>query len=164
MYLLLLSVIAALAGIGQTDSIAEPPYKRFPTIPPAKLLLTDSISYFTKEKLPKKKAVMLILFSPDCDHCQHETEEIIRRIDDFKKVQIVMATTLPFDKMTEYYKKYNLNRFPNIVVGKDVGYMLPTFYNVRNLPFLAFYNSKKELISVFEGALPIEKILEELKK
>lgn len=107
---------------------------------------------------------MLMLFSPDCDYCQHETEEIIRHIDDFKKVQIIMATTLPFEKMADYYKKYDLSRFPNIVVGKDVGYMLPSFYNIRNLPFLAFYNSKKELISVFEGALPIEKALEELKK
>lgn len=163
-YLLLVSVVASLAGIGQVDSITEPPYKRFPSVPPVKLLLTDSVSYFTKEDLQKRKAVMIMLFSPDCDHCQHETEEIIRRIDDFKKVQIIMATTFPFDKMAGYYKKYTLNRFSNIVVGKDVGYMLPIFYNVRNLPFFAFYNSKKDLISVFEGALPVEKVLEELKK
>lgn len=91
-----------LSGAGQVDSVAAPPYKRFPTVPPLKLLLTDSVSYFTKETLQKKKAVMLMLFSPDCDYCQHETEEIIRHIDDFKKVQIVMATTLPFEKMADY--------------------------------------------------------------
>jgi hypothetical protein len=54
-YLLLVSVVVSLVGIGQVDSITEPPYKRFPSVPPVKLLLTDSISYFTKEDLQKKK-------------------------------------------------------------------------------------------------------------
>jgi hypothetical protein len=128
------------------------------------LLLTDSSRYFTKDDLAKKKAVMIMLFSPDCEHCQHKTEEIIKHIDAFEKVQILMSTTLPFDKMVEFYNKYDLKRFDNIIMGKDINYLLPTFYDIRNLPFLAFYNKKKELISVFEGALAIEKIIEETKK
>lgn len=105
-----------------------------------------------------------MLFSPDCDHCQHKTEEIISHIDAFEKVQIIMSTNLPFDKMLDFYNKYDLKRFDNIVVGRDVNFMLPVFYDIHNLPFLAFYNKKKELISVFEGAMPLEKMLEELKK
>jgi thioredoxin-related protein len=152
------------AGFTQNDSLPEAPYKRFPAAPPFKLLLTDSSTYFTKDGLAKKKAIMIMLFSPDCEHCQHKTEEIIKHIDAFEKVQIVMSTTLPFDKMLAYYNKYDLKRFDNIIMGKDISYLLPTFYNIRNLPFLAFYNKKKELISVFEGALPIEKIIEEIRK
>lgn len=152
------------AGFTQNDSLPEAPYKRFPTPPPFKLLLTDSATYFTKDGLAKKKAVMIMLFSPDCEHCQHKTEEIIQHIDAFEKVQIVMSTTFPFDKMVGFYNKYDLKRFDNIIMGKDINYLLPTFYNIRNLPFLAFYNKKKELISVFEGALPIEKIIEETRK
>jgi hypothetical protein len=148
----------------QTEMPKEAPYKRFPSVPPMKLLLTDSSTYFTKEDIAKKKAVMIMLFSPDCDHCQHKTEEIIQHIDAFEKVQIIMSTNLTFDKMVEFYKKYDLKRFDNIVVGRDINFMLPVFYNIRNLPFLAFYNKKKELISVFEGAMPLEKMLEELKK
>ncbi len=161
---MLFSIVVSLTGIGQVDSIAEPPYKRFPSVPPFKLLLTDSSSHFTKDDLAKKKAVMFMLFSPDCDHCQHETEEIIKNITAFDKVQIVMSTTLPFDKMVDYYNKYDLKRFDNIIVGKDQAYFLPVFYDIHNLPFLAFYNKKKELISVFSGALPINKVAEELKK
>ena len=151
-------------GYTQPEPTVEAPYKRFPTVPPLKLLLTDSSTVFTKEDVAKKKAVMIMLFSPDCDHCQHKTEEIIRHIDAFAKVQIIMSTTLPFDKMLDFYVKYDLKRFDNILVGKDINYLLPPFYDIRNFPFLAFYNKKKELISVFEGAMPIEKIIEELKK
>jgi thiol-disulfide isomerase/thioredoxin len=151
-------------SIAQNDSVQLAPYKRFPTVPPFKLLLTDSSTSFTKEKLDKKKSVMIMLFSPDCDHCKHETEEIIKNIDAFKKAQIIMSTTMPFEKMATYYNHYDLKRFDNIVVGKDVSYLLPVFYDIRNLPFLAFYNKKKELISVFSGALPIDKVIEELDK
>jgi len=161
---LALSLGFYLAGFTQNDLLTEAPYKRFPTPPPFNLLLTDSTRYFTKDDLARKKAVMMMLFSPDCEHCKLKTEEIVKHIDAFEKVQIVMSTTLPFDKMLEFYNKYDLKRFDNIVMGKDISYLLPTFYNIRNLPFLAFYNKKKELISVFEGALSIEKIIEETRK
>ncbi len=162
---LLLLVLAAFSGLqAQQDTPVDPPYKRFPKNIPLRLLLTDSTTYFTGDDLDKKKAVMIMLFSPDCDHCKHETESIIEHIGSFSKVQIVMSTTQPFEKMVEFYNKYDLRRFPNIVVGKDTKYMLPSYYDIKNLPFLAFYNKKKELISGFEGALPIEKILEELAK
>ena len=105
-----------------------------------------------------------MLFSPDCDHCKHETEEIIKNIGNFKNTQLLMSTTREFDKMVEFYRHYQLDRFDNIIVGKDVNYMLPVFFSIRNLPFLAFYNKKKELISVFEGAMPIEKVVAELNK
>ena len=105
-----------------------------------------------------------MLFSPDCDHCKHETEDIIKNIDAFKKVQIIMSTTMPFDKMLRFYNNYDLKRFDNIIMGKDENYLLPVFYDIRNLPFLAFYNKKKELISVFSGALSINKVIEELEK
>ena len=162
-YLLVLVLSLSFGAFSQTDS-TEAPYKRFPNIPPFKLLLTDSSTYVTKDDLGKKKPVMIMLFSPDCDHCKHETEDIIKNIDAFKKVEIVMSTTNPFDKMVDFYNKYDLKRFDNIIVGKDVSYFFPVFYDIRSLPFLAFYNKKKELISVFSGALPVARVIEEIKK
>lgn len=155
--LFLLTVIAG-AAFAQADSI-QPPYKKFPTYPPVKLLLPDSVSYYTKTDLPKKTPVMLMLFNPQCEHCQHETEEIIKNIEKFKDIQIVMSTSMVFDSMMAFRAKYKLAQFDNITVAQDTHYFLPSFYMIRNLPFLAFYNKKKELISVFEGALPVERVL-----
>lgn len=161
---LLSALLFVLPSFSQTEVKPEPPYNRFPSVPPFKLLLTDSSTIFTKETLSNKKATMIMLFSPDCDHCQHETEQIIKHKNALEKVQIVMATIAPFDKMLAFYNRYDLKRFDNIIMGREINYVLPTFYNIRNFPFLAFYNKKKELISVFEGSMPIEKIVEELKK
>ena len=108
------------SSYSQQENVTLPPYKRFPTVPPLKLLLLDSTSYFTKNDLKKNKPVLIIVFNPDCEHCKHETEELIKNIDSLKNVQIVMATMMPFDLMKSFYEKYDLQRFKNITVGKDV--------------------------------------------
>lgn len=136
----------------------EPPYKRFPSLPPMQLLLGDSVRKFTKQDLPKKKAVLVMLFSPDCSHCQHTAEELPKFAKALKDVQVVMATVHSITQMNEFVRKYGLDKLPNVVVGKDLYFLLPPFYAVKNFPFLAFYNRKGALISVFEGSMPLEKV------
>ncbi len=157
------SFLLFFSSFSQKDT-AQLLYKRFPTVPPLRLLLTDSITTFTQKNLKKNQAVFVDLFSPDCDHCQKSTEEIIDHIAQFKDIQIVMATTLPFDKMKSFYEKNQLKRFPNIIVGQDRSLILPTFYDIKNFPFFAFYDKKGKLIDVFEGSLPINKVLEKFRK
>lgn len=147
----------------QADSI-QPPYKRYPIYPPVKLLLPDSSTYYNKEDLPKKSPVMLMLFSPTCEHCKHETKSMVDQIDKFKGITIVMATSMPFDSMMAFREKFGLARYKNIIVGHDTHYFLFSFFQNRNLPFMAFYNRKKELISAFEGGLPMEKAVLEFDK
>ncbi len=160
---LFLNLLVMQSAIAQSDSL-QPPYKRFPTYPPVKLLLPDSISFYTKADLPKKAAIMLMLFNPECEHCKQETEDLISKIDRFKNIQVVMATNTTFSRMLAFRETYQLAKYKNIIVAQDTHYFLPTFYMIRNLPFLAFYNRKKELISVFEGTLPMEKVLQEFEK
>jgi thioredoxin-related protein len=153
----------ACSVFAQIDSIL-PPYKKFPGFPPVKLLLPDSVTYFTRNDLPKKTAVMLMLFNPQCEHCQHETEELIKNIDKFKNIRIIMSTSMVFDSMLAFRIRYQLAQYKNILVVQDTHFFLFSFFNVHNLPFLAFYNKNKELISVFEGGLPVERILKEFEK
>jgi thiol-disulfide isomerase/thioredoxin len=147
----------------QQEDITLPPYKRFPTVPPLKLLLLDSASYFTKNDLKKNKPVLIIVFNPDCEHCKHETEEIIKNIDSLKNVQIVMATIMSFDMMKSFYEKYDLQRFQNIIVGKDVQYTLPSFYQMHFMPYLAMYNKKGNLLATFEGSMKMEDLIHTFK-
>ncbi len=143
----------------QSDSL-QPPYKRFPTPPPFKLQMLDSSSFFYKADLKKKTPLFIMVFSPDCDHCKHETEELIKNIDKFKKIQILMVTWQPFGEMKKFYEEYQLSRFSNIIVTRDQSFFLPPFFDIHNLPFLAFYDKQGKLISVFEGNLPMEKVAE----
>ena len=161
-FLFFVSCLISLSALAQVQP--DPPYKRFPTLPPLKLLLTDSVTIFTDKQLKKNQPVFIILFSPDCEHCQKETEELIDKIDSFQHIQIVMATFMPFDKMKEFYNNYKLNRFSNIIVGYDTQHMLPTYYRISYTPFLAFYDKKGNLIDGFQGALPLTKVLEHFRE
>ena len=154
-----LFVFVQISMLGFTQQ-TEPPYKRFPTAPPLKLLLTDSSTIFTDKELKKNTPLFFILFSPDCEHCQKETEELIDKIDSFKHIQIVMATFMPVEKMKTFYENYKLNRFPNITVGYDMQHILATYYRITYTPFLAFYDKKGNLIEGVQGALPLTKVLE----
>jgi peroxiredoxin len=158
----LILLVSSIVCFSQKET-PLPPYQRFPEFPPVKLLLADS-SYFTKESLEKKWPVLLMLFNPKCEHCQHETEEIIQHIDEFKNIRIVMATTQPFDSMKAFIQKYQLTRFSNITVGQDLQFFLPSFFQISNLPLIALYDKKKKLLKATEGSAPITAILEMLKE
>ena len=162
-YLLIIICFLLVTDIySQSDSI-PPPFKKFPNFPPVKLILPGNAT-FTKADLPKKKPVMLMVFSPMCEHCKLETEEMIKNIDKFKNSVIVMATMMPYDSMMSFRDKFKLADYDNIIVGQDTQFFLPVYYKISNLPFLAFYDKKGKLISIFEGSLPIEKAAEELHK
>lgn len=154
-------LVCCLTLHAQTDL---PPYKKVPYFPPVKLLLADSATWYKKDDLPQKKPVMLFYFNPECDHCQKQIEEIIKNIDRFANIHIVMATSQHFDKMKVFIERYHLANHKNIVMGFDPDFFLMHFYQVHSFPYLAFYNKWKELISAFDGGLPVEKILKEFEQ
>ena len=156
-------LVISLSGFSQVDSTL-PPYKKYPTVPPFQILLSDSSTMYTKAKLPQKKPVFVIVFSPECSHCQHDTEELIARKDELKDVQIVMITMHPLWMMNEFIEKYKLKELDNVVVGRDLYYIMPSFFDMHNLPFIALYDKNGDLVPGSERAGGIGGIIEMLKK
>ena len=145
------------------QNVTEPPYKRFPTLPPIQLLLGDSATKYTKENIPSKKPVLVLLFSPDCNHCQHTAEEMYNNRDALKGIHIVMSTVLSLYEMNSFMNKYKLNEMKNVVAGKDIYFLLPPFYAIKNFPYMAMYNKKGNLIMGFEGSMGIDKVIKVFK-
>lgn len=156
LFVVAFSLVPALA---QTGNTAIPPYKRFPTLPSIQILLSDSSTIYAKAQIPHQP-VLIIIFSPDCEHCQHETEELIAYKKQLKNVQIIMVTLEPLWKMKEFISKYKLKHYTNLVVGKDIYYILPSFYALDKIPYMAMYNKKGKLITTHEGTMPIKKVIE----
>lgn len=151
--------LLAIISFNKASSQQLAPYKQYKVPPSVRLLLPDNTGWELKAKMQKGKQLMIVVFSPDCDHCKHETEELVKNIDKFKNIQIVMATPLDLNKMNAFIKHYQLNKYPNITVGRDNAYALPVYYDIKNLPFHAFYNANKQLISGFEGQMSVASIL-----
>ena len=54
---------------------------------------------------------------------------------------------------------YRLFEHPNIKLGRDEKFFLAPFYKIRNLPYLALYDKKGNLITTFEGTQKVETIV-----
>jgi thiol-disulfide isomerase/thioredoxin len=151
--------LAAQAPEVKQDSAV---YLRFPTIPQFTVFKAPDSTAFSRENLQKKKPVVFFIFSPDCTHCQHETESLIKNIKKFKNIQIVMITYLPYDEMMKFYKVYNIGAYPQITMARDTKFFFPVFFKVQNLPSIFVYDKKGDFKKAFEGSVKIEDILEEL--
>jgi len=161
--LTLLAGLIMISNLFAQSTTVLPPYKKFKSFPPIKLLLADSSTHFTKANISKKDGILLMLFNPECSHCRAETDSILKYIHQFKNTRIIMATTMPFEQMITFIKEFKLNKYPSITVGRDEHFFLPVYFEISYLPFLAFYDKKKNLISVFEGNMKVNDILAELK-
>ena len=161
LFVSIFSILTALSAAAQTSAADSLPlYQRFPFIPPFKLDKASDSTRFVKDDLKKKTATLFILFSPDCEHCQHETKDLLANIDKFKKIQIVMATWLPYADMKKFYEEYKIADYPKITMARDAGFYLPPWFKVTSLPFLAMFNKKGDLITTMEGSVSMQKILE----
>jgi len=150
-FMLLIVVISFQVVSAQANDVNQPAYLRFPTIPPFKLLKVDSVHWLTKDDIKKNKDVLIMFFSPSCEHCKHQMQDMLADFNKFKDIEIVMATYQPFGEMKEFYSFYHLADHTNIKMGRDEGYILPPFYKMQNLPYLALYDKKGNYITHFEG-------------
>jgi AhpC/TSA family. len=154
-FLLIVLVFLARYGTAQQDTTA--PYKRFPTVPPISILQPDS-STLTKDKL-KHQPTIIMYFSPDCDHCQHQWEDMKKAMDKLKKFQIVMITHQPFEMMVDFYRKQGIANYSNVKMGRDTRFVLPPFYRIQSLPFMALYDRNGKLVTTFHGNVKVDKLV-----
>ena len=148
LFLVVICTFFGAAVFAQTKP-AEPAYKRIPTIPPFLLAQAKDSSFITKKDLKKKKPVIIMVFSPDCDHCIHATEDLVMNIQKFKNAQIILATSLSFESLQKFYKDLNLAAYSNIHVGYDSKRFLSSFYEVVSFPSIYLYDKKGNFKKAF---------------
>ena len=161
-HILLLSAIISSSAAAQTNTAVAgsdtlAPYQKTPYIPSFKIQTPDS-SWFSKSNLQPKKPTLILYFSPDCGHCQLETEELLSKMKEFNNLQIVMITSRPFEDMANFADHYKIKRFPAIKIGTDPARLVTRFYDVKFTPFSAFYNKKGTLVKVYEKGIDMEEL------
>ena len=136
------------------------PYMSDKTLPSFNLLLLDSTTIFNTKDIPAGKPVVLMYFSPDCEHCQHQTEAILKDMDSLRNVRFVLLTSLPFDKMRNFYAYYKLGDYKNITLGRDYEFFFSRHYGSQYVPYLAIYDRHKKLVKVFDGGTKVSTLIQ----
>lgn len=163
-YKVILSALLAIlivAGVKAQDSYDSlPPYTKDSTLPNFLLLRQDS-SWLSVAQLPKKTAVVITFFNPDCEHCQHEATQLAKSMNKLKKIEFIWATyAASFEEISDFANKYHLNDLPNVHFVKDVNYAIPSFYHLEMTPYMAAYNKKRQLVKTFPTGVSPQQLIE----
>jgi len=133
-------------------------------IPPFKMQLTNN-SFFNSQDIKKGVPVMLVYFSPTCEHCQDFTKHMLEKSEAFKKLQIIMVTYLPVADIKKFETDFQLEKYPNIKAGTEGNALqVPKFYDIRTFPFIALFNKQGVLQSTYRTVPPIDTLIGKVKK
>lgn len=155
-------LLVALSASAQPLSDTIPVYKRFPELPQFTIMRLPDSTRFTREDLPRKKPSIIMLFSPDCEHCKHAMHDLLAKYDEWKNAELVLVSSLDFEHIRKFYDDYQLSKYSNIVIGRDGSFYLGSFYKIRSYPSLYVYDKKQKLVTEFLGKINPDDLLKVL--
>lgn len=132
------------------------------TIPPFKMTLSNN-KVFNASELPKGKPLILIYFDPECDHCQKLMDELFKKINSFKKAELVLITFKNVSELAPFEKKHNISKYSNIKVGTEgTGFYLRNYYKLMIMPFTALYDKTGNFRFEYRKETPVDDLINRL--
>lgn len=137
-----------------------PPFtKKGAPLPPFRLEKMDG-KWLTNANLKVGKPVMVMIFSPECDHCEHMIDSMKAIADQFKTTQLLLVAEDRNRKyMDGFIKKTNIGSIPLFQnIGTNKGELIFSIYTYKILPQVNFYNTKHQLVKTFDGNYPFDSL------
>lgn len=129
-------------------------------MPAIDLISIDSSSHFSTETIAAGKPTILFAFEPWCPYCKAQTTSMLAQIKKLQEINIYMLCTSPYDQFKSFYKKYHLEKYPNIKAGVDHRLTFVEYFHPTGIPYLAIYSKQKKLKGIMTGKNYISDIKE----
>jgi hypothetical protein len=117
-------------------------------------------STITNKVLQKGKPVLLMIFSPQCEHCEHTIDSLKNMTGSFAHTQLLLVTEARNKpELKGFLKKTGLDTsrvFRN--VGLDKSNLIPYIYTFQLLPQFNIYNAQHKLVKSFAGNFPLDSL------
>ena len=101
---------------------------------------------------------ILILFQPDCDHCQHEAEDIEKQLTAFKDYKMYFVSAAPMPEIEKFAATYKLKGKENIHFGNTAAENVLNNFGPIPAPSIYIYNDQT-LKQSFEGQTDVGLII-----
>lgn len=129
-------------------------------LPAMQLMTTSGQPVFTKALAGK---IILILFQPECDHCQREAEQIQHNLGAFVNYQLYFISDVSEAELLRFANEYNLNTHVNIHFARTTADEILSNFGPLETPALFIYSAEGKLENKFIGETDIQMILSALK-
>ncbi|OQP61795.1 hypothetical protein A3860_31545 [Niastella vici] len=120
-------------------------------MPSFTLMRPDSSNYSNSKDLIANNPAVLFYYSPNCPYCRAQLKGFIKEMDELKDIRFYLVTQASYQSMKEFDKEYGLNKYQNIINGKDIDNKLATYFEVTAVPVIAVYGKDKKLTKLFQG-------------
>jgi hypothetical protein len=104
---------------------------------------------------------VLILFQPDCDHCQHEAVDIEKQLSAFKNYKLYFVSAAPMPEIDKFAVTYKLKDKENVFFGNTAAENVLNNYGPIPAPSIYIYNDQT-LKQSFEGQTEVGRIIQSL--
>jgi peroxiredoxin len=125
-------------------------------------LPTFEISLLNGTKTPVNKLsgkVALILFQPDCDHCQREAQQIQQNLKGFKDFKLYFISSATAGEIDRFSKEYKLTNLPNVFFASTSAQNIVNAFGPIEAPSIYLYSSDGKMVEKFNGEVAIEVVL-----
>ena len=147
--LLLLALTVSISAVAQQKTDYQ---KKGAPMPNFYVSRMDG-GYIIPSLLKKNKPVMIMIFSPQCEHCAYIIDSIKAVRNDIKNTQLVFVAE---ERNKEYMNGFMETTkikddalFKNI--GTNKGELIYAIYTNKILPQITFYDASHKLVKIFDG-------------
>ncbi|AYB30618.1 hypothetical protein D4L85_08520 [Chryseolinea soli] len=109
-----------------------------------------------------KGKVILILYQPDCDHCQRESTALREHIETLQPYEVYFITASTVQESEAFAKAYKFNDQINVHFALTPVEKIINTFGPISAPSLYVYSEDHALVKHFNGETPVEDILKVL--
>ena len=138
-------------------------FSQKPQLPDFKITRSNGI-LFTNKEVEAGKPLLIVYFSPECEHCQVFMKSFFKNAQDFKNTQVLFITYLPLDRVVKFESEFPVNKYSNIITGTEgMTFVIRNFYEIKEMPFAVLYDKQGKMIGKYEREIPLNKIINSIK-
>lgn len=128
-------------------------------LPALLITTTQGNQIFTKNLSGK---IILVLFQPDCDHCQREAKQIHDKLSAFREYEMYFISTASSDELDKFSVAYKFNEASSVHFASTSFDNIISSFGSIDAPSVFVYSADGKLIKHFNGEVEISRILEVL--
>ena len=110
--------------------------------------------------LPVKS--ILVIYFPDCDHCQREAREISNHLKAFKNYHVWFISVASFPDIQKFAIEYKLIGYDYVHFVRTEAKDIVNNYGGISTPSVYIYSKERKLVKAINGETKIDEILKHL--
>lgn len=117
---------------------------------------TEEASVSNKD-IPKGKALMLLYFRSDCDHCEHTAQQLKTTATKYPAL-LWMVSAEPIPTLRTFEDMAGLYDIANLRVMQDYSQSMHQWFDFTKLPFIVLFDKNGNQLKTFDELPTVESI------